>query len=274
MKFVIVGSDGFLGSHIVKELNHLKLQTLPVSRLERKRYINANDFWSNLEYKQEDTTHIIDLMCFQAGDIPGHLPVPQTTFHLISSTSVYKPMNIRHLGLAHPFYYSSTDSYISGKLEAEDLLRTRNFTHRILRPCMIIGPGDSSGRSKNLFQLFLSEKRLATKRLSTDLIQTIDVRDCAHQIVNAVLRDYDQKYESNIVSDPLAFGVFVDTIKQLLKESSATVDFGSSEDMIPFAKHDYSLSQNTIPVDRSLQRRPFLSPKESFSDFLDKLGIR
>lgn len=109
---------------------------------------------------------------------------------------------------------------------------------------MIIGPGENTGRTRDLMQLLLEGRVLKTKREPESLIQMIDVRDCVEQIVKTIL--LNNRGALNIVVPPVRFENFINAAAKAFNSPQPKIKYQSSLDEIPFAKHPYYLSQNSI----------------------------
>lgn len=109
---------------------------------------------------------------------------------------------------------------------------------------MMIRPGENTGRTKELKELSIEGRELKTSREPSSLIQLIDVRDCVNQIVEAVISR--SQGPLNIATPPVQMTDFIDVASRAFGGPELEIEYRSSVDEIPFARHPYYLSQNSV----------------------------
>jgi 2'-hydroxyisoflavone reductase len=247
-RVVVLGSSGFLGNEIVKTLVQKDIQVVGVSRNHPKleNYSQNHIFSDKKRLKRESlgsVDAVIDVCSYSSSDLALQL-AHDCTYVLISTTSVYKKSQEKYSDQSTELDYDSQDIYIKGKIEAELSVLKEHKASLILRPCIIIGPGENTGRTRDLMQQLLEGRVLKTKREPESLIQMIDVRDCADQIAESIL--LNKRGTLNIVVPPVQLRDFIDAAAKAFNSPQPKITYRSSLDQIPFAKHPYYLSQNSI----------------------------
>lgn len=178
----MLGSPGFLGSKITKALFRKKIEVVGVSRnREGKQEFRYEQIFADKKELSREAPGmvdaVIDVCSYTSSDLALQI-AENCTYVLVSSTSVYEKTHTVYTKSNIKLDYDSKEPYIRGKIETELYLQKYQEQNLILRPCMIIGPGENTGRTKELKELSTEGRELKTSREPSNLIQLIDVRDC------------------------------------------------------------------------------------------------
>lgn len=201
MKIFVTGATGFVGRHVTNELLargfevHAGARDISkVDRIFSKRVASVGVDFSDsdsinsalMSVRPDVVMHLIGII----SEIPSkgitfdniHFGIPRDLYEASKKAGVRKVVHMSALGV-HP---DAPSRYHKSKLRAEQALRSSGMTYTILRPSIIIGPGQ---------KLFSDMKKItgivpvvALPAGGSHLMQPVDVRDVACAFASAVTK--------------------------------------------------------------------------------------
>lgn len=226
---LLIGGTGFIGSALAEQflnqgdevtLFHRKMRK---NSLERKnlRHILGDRNHPSIELRNGNYDVVVDLCGFRPNDflILDYLDPKHYIF--VSSVAVYSnfiaplsdengakvDQDLRHTPIAFD-QLNRHDSYSLSKLESEKQVRLKTQNCSVVRPSIVLGKNENTGRLKSLYGLPRKNARIPISPVQR--FQFIDISDLVVLIYSVANMPPGENY--NLVGPSLTWQDFVSTV--------------------------------------------------------------
>ncbi len=232
---LVLGGTKFLGRHIVEALADAGRPTVRFHRGNttcelppgvEERLGDRNDDVSAIA--QDSWDAVIDVAAYEPGNLERTLELRCSRYLFISTVSVYRDFSQIGITEESPVYesFDETDEaqrYGGNKAACERLVR-RRFGDRatILRPGLIVGPWDPTGRFSYWCERAMRGGKFVAPLPADRIVQFVDARDVARFVERIVVHAIDGTLNVVGPKKTTTMGDLVDTCSRAAKERGAS----------------------------------------------------
>lgn len=209
MKYFITGATGFLGKHLIPEIQKLDF-TILKGDLNDKELLNKN-------LKDVDTVIHLAALIKSKGKASFYEVNVMGTQNLVEACLEAEVKNIIFISsyLANPFYKKSP--YGQSKLKGEGIIKKSGLNFIILRPTLIYGRGDNKNLAQ-LIKLIRKSPLIPIFGNGNYQLQPIHVKDVVKTINFILEKGIFNKKTYNLAGEPLTYNEIINRICKKLNK--------------------------------------------------------